>query len=456
MGIFNLFSSGTKTIDTAAEQRSLSLFNTDPLPPMHYYGISDEAIVKGSENAMAVSAFHACVRAISDSVSGLPWNVYKRDEDGNTPYKAHPYNFLLSQQPNNYQTSFEFRSTLLTNCCIWGNAYALKTMNGDGTVTALTPLHPLYVTPRELESGEIVFDYYAADGTQSGRFTSRQVIHVRYLSDNGWKGLCPLNLLAPVIKLARLMDIASQRFWSNDARPSVILESSQPIPEPAMKTLARSWNTMFRGPLNTGKTCVLPNGITAREFAPSSAVDSDLVAVRQFLVEEIARGMRVPASMIGGDGGSYEDDMLRFTQQTVTPWVNRMESAFQRGLFNQEEELNNQIDVRGMMRGDSSSRAQYYASLFNMAAMSPNDVRRAEELPPLETEAADNTYIPLNNFSPLQIAAQQGLKATGEGTADEPQEEEEEPTNARKKSTRKKATSKKKVTKARTPRPSSK
>ena len=281
----------------------------------------------------------------------LPWNVYKRDDDGNTPYKAHPYNFLLSQQPNNYQTSFEFRSTLLTNCCVWGNAYALKTTGPDGMVTAMTPLHPLYVTPRELESGEIVFDYYAADGTQTGRFTSRQVIHIRYLSDNGWKGLCPLNLLAPVIKLARLMDIASQRFWNNDARPSVILESSQPIPEPAMKTLARSWNTMFKGPLNTGKTCVLPNGITAREFAPSSAVDSDLVAVRQFLVEEIARGMRVPASMIGGDGGSYEDDMLRFTQQTVTPWVNRMESAFQRGLFNQEEELNNQIDVQRRNEG---------------------------------------------------------------------------------------------------------
>ena len=179
---------------------------------------------------------------------------------------------------------------------------------------------------------------------------------------------------------------------------------------------------MFKGPLNTGKTCVLPNGITAKEFAPSSAVDSDLVAVRQFLVEEIARGMRVPASMIGGATGSYEDDMLRFTQQTVTPWVNRIESAFQRGLFSQEKELNNQIDVKGMMRGDSASRASYYGALFNMAALSPNEVRRAEELPPITQESADDYYIPLNNFSPIQHAAQQGIKATGEGTADEPQE----------------------------------
>jgi len=78
------------------------------------------------------------------------------------------------------------------------------------------------------------------------------------------------------------------------------------------------------------------------------------------------------------------------------------------------------------MRGDSSSRANYYASLFNMAAMSPNDVRRAEELPPIEQETADDYYIPLNNFSPIQTAAQQGIKATGEGTAEEPQEAEGE------------------------------
>ena len=52
MGLFNLFSSGTETIDNPAEQRSLSLFNTDPLPPMHYYGISDEAIIKNASSQL--------------------------------------------------------------------------------------------------------------------------------------------------------------------------------------------------------------------------------------------------------------------------------------------------------------------------------------------------------------------------------------------------------------------
>ena len=54
-----------------------------------------------------------------------------------------------------------------------------------------------------------------------------------------------------------------------------------------------------------------------------------------------------------------------------------------------------------------------------MAALSPNDIRRAEELPPIKTDAADEYYIPMNNFSPIQWAAEHGIKSTGEGTAEE-------------------------------------
>ena len=56
----------------------------------------------------------------------------------------------------------------------------------------------------------------------------------------------------------------------------------------------------------------------------------------------------------------------------------------------------------------------------------PNDIRKAEELPPIETDAANEYYIPVNNFSPIQWAAEHGIKATGEGSA-EPADEPAEP-----------------------------
>ena len=408
-------------IEEGSEQRSLKLFNDDPLPPANFYDIP-ETTFSSSENALAVSAFQACVRAISESVAGLPWGVYKRTEEANIPEKSHPYQYLIGQRPNRYQTSYEFRETMVANTCIWGNSYAKKTIE-NGLVTELTPIHPLHMTPRELSNGEIVYDYYGSK-TKTGRFTSSQIVHMRFLSENGWRGLTPINLLSGVIRLARTMDMFAQKFWEQDGRPSVILESSQPIPEDAMRTLATSWRRMFAGPQNAGKSCVLPNGISVKEFGQGDSVSDTQLPLREFIVMEIARAMRVPMSMIGGDSGDYEDDQLRFTQQTVTPWVNRLESAFQRGLFEEEKELNNQVDLRGMMRGDSASRASYYGSLFNMASLSPNDIRRAEEMPPIKTDAADEYYIPMNNFSPIQWAAEHGIKATGEGTAEEPQETE--------------------------------
>ena len=416
MGLFTLFSKRQPVQEEGSEQRSLKLFNDNPLPPPNFHDLPDSSFTS-SENALAVAAFQACVRAISESVAGLPWGVYKRTEDANTPERSHPYQFLIGQRPNRFQTSYEFRETMVANCCIWGNSFAKKTIQ-NGLVTELTPIHPLHITPRELKNGEIVYDYFA--GTkQTGRFTSSQIVHMRFLSENGWRGLTPINLLGGVIRLARTMDAFAQTFWEQSGRPSVILESSQPIPEDAMRTLASSWRRMFAGPQNAGKSCVLPNGITVKEFGQGDSVGDTQLPLREFIVAEIARAMRVPMSMIGGEGGNFEDDQLRFAQQTITPWVNRVESAFQRGLFEDEKELNNQLDLKGMMRGDSASRASYYGALFNMAALSPNDLRRAEELPPIETEAANEYYIPMNNFSPIQWAAEHGIKASGEGTAED-------------------------------------
>ena len=411
-----------KRVEPETEQRSsIPIFNTDALPPMPWFDAGENPPCSTSDHAFAVASFMACVRAISETVAGLPWGVFDRTKEGNVPDLNHPYTHLLRDRPNKYQTSFEFRDTLVANCVVYGNAYAQKITN-KGVVQELIPIHPLYVTPRKLESGVIVYDYMGPDG-KNGRFTESQIIHLRWVSDNGWRGLNPLHLLTPIIKMVRQIDLSTQRFYINDSRPSVLLETSQPIPEEAMKSLQAQWHKMFRGPLNVGKTCVLPTGITAKPFDQASSRESETQATRQWLVTEIARAMRVPPSIIGAEtSSSYEDEMLRFTQQTVTPWVNRVESAFQRGLFEEDSDLNNQIDLRGMMRGDTASRTNYYASMFNMAVMSPNDIRRAEELPPITEDSADEYYIPVNNFSPIQFAAENGIKANGEGTEAPPEE----------------------------------
>jgi len=56
-------------------------------------------------------------------------------------------------------------------------------------------------------------------------------------------------------------------------------------------------------------------------------------------------------------------------------------------------------NVNGLMRGDSKSRAEFYNTMINIAALTPNQVRQLEDLNPYE--GGDEYYIQGNNMIPV-------------------------------------------------------
>ena len=366
------------------------------------------------QRALEVSAFHACVRVIAESCASLPFHLLLSTGDVRAVDKSHPYNALVHHQPNPWQTGYEFLEMLVGHTATWGNAYAYKKYGPSGMVEELWPLHPSTVTPVQLRSNDVAYDYLPTEAGDAGRLTSDQILHIRYLSDNGFMGMVPLALSANTIEMARSMDLAAKRFWDNDARPGVILETSQPVPQEALEKLRQQWEKLHRGTANTGRTAVLPAGVSAKQLPATTAEASQLIQVRTFIVQEIARAMRVPCSLIGENSRSTfsnsEQEALNWAQCLV-PWCRRVESAFQRALLADMPEHAFQLDMRGMLRGDSAARAAYYAQLSALAVLSPNDIRRLEDMPPIDNQAANEYYVPLNNTGTLTAASEAGLKA---------------------------------------------
>lgn len=400
----NLF---TRAEKPAQEQRFVQFFDNGLGPIRFINDDSDDFLV---EKAFAVSAFHACVRVLAESVAMLPFHLMKHARDG-TKKRAtrHAYYDLLHRRPNSWQSSYEFRETIVQHCCTWGNAYALKVYKA-GKLTELWPLHPSLVTPSQLSNNAIVFDYLTAPGGEVKRFRDDQVIHVRYMSDNGYMGMVPMELANGTIELARSMDLYSRKFWQNDARPGVVLETSQPIPPEAVDRLRQQWEHLHRGAENARRTCVLPNGVNVREVSGSSARDSEMIAMRTFIIQEIARAMRVPCSMIGENSRSTfsnsEQEAISFVQNSLLAWCRRLESAFERSLLDGMNGYSVNLDVRGLLRGDSAARSSYYRELFQLGTLSPNDIRRLEDMPPIDAIGADEYYIPTNNMSSISGAEQ--------------------------------------------------
>ena len=354
----------------------------------------------------AVPAFLACVRVISEGVASLPKRIIRRLPDGSRePDTGHWLYTLLHDAPNPWQSSFEYFEGLAADVAAWGNHYSVKQYGDGGQVVALLPLEPWRVTVSQLENQMLVYDYVAPNG-DSGRFRDDQVLHVRGMSRDGISGECPVDLLTGPLGLAAVMERYSSRFWSNNAKPGLVLETAQPIPREALVEVLRQFEAAHRGAENAGKTAALPVGVSVRAIDGATAQAEQMIEMRTFIIQEIARAMRVPPSLIGENSRSTfsnaEQEQLSWVTNSLAMWCRRIEGAFNRALVRETDTaLEMHIDVRGLLRGDSAARATYYQTMFQLAAMSPAEIRALEDMPPVNKPGMDDYYVPVNNYAPI-------------------------------------------------------
>jgi HK97 family phage portal protein len=357
----------------------------------------------------AVPAFLACVRVISEGVASLPKRLIRRLADGSRrPDTEHWCYRLLHDAPNPWQSSFEFFEGLAGDVAAFGNHYSVKQYGDGGEIVALLPLEPWRVSVSQLESQMLVYDYVAPSG-EGGRFRDDQILHVRGMSRDGITGECPVQLLTGPLGLASVMERYSTRFWSNNAKPGMVLETAQPIPREALVEVLRQFEAAHRGADNAGKTAALPVGVTVRSLDGASAQAEQMVEMRTFIIQEIARAMRVPPSLIGENSRSTfsnaEQEQLSWVTNSLAMWCRRIEGAFNRSIIREiGPDLEMHIDVRGLLRGDSAARAAYYQTMFQLAALSPAEIRSLEDMPPVSKPGMDDYYVPVNNYAPIGSA----------------------------------------------------
>jgi hypothetical protein len=120
------------------------------------------------ETALQCSTVLACVRLIAENVATVPLHLYERlTVGGKERARSVPLYRLLNQQPNGWQTSFEFREMLTAHCLLYGNAYAEIRSGSAGAVSELWPLHPSRMKVEQLEDGTLRYCYREQNGRET-------------------------------------------------------------------------------------------------------------------------------------------------------------------------------------------------------------------------------------------------------------------------------------------------
>lgn len=350
------------------------------------------------EMALQCSAILACVRVISESVASLPFSLYRRLLGGGKEIaQGMPLHTILSEQPNGWMTSFEFRELMNTWALLWGAAYAEIRPGRFGSVTELWPLHPSRMKVERLTNGRLRFLYTEPNQTEPTIYRQDQIFRLPWMTKDGVNVYVPAALSRDAIALARATELHSSAFFGNGARPGGILESDQPLKPETIQRLRQSWEEMHAGPEKGSKTAVLPHGIKYRELSTNNE-SAQLIETRRYQVEDIARAFRVPVYMIGdltkSSYSSVEQQGLDFVTFSLVPWLRRWEGAVRRDLIQDDETYFAEFDVRGLMRGDNAGRAQYYRDLWQLGVLSINEIRASEGMNPIE--GGDKRFVQVN------------------------------------------------------------
>lgn len=365
-----------------------------------------------STSSMALSAVNACANLISGTISSLPFELHRRGDGGMTALEAgHPLHGVIYDSPNYEQTALDFWDYINLSLELWGNAYARVERSG-GRVTALFPVNPEMMGVRRAANGSI--EYRWTQDARSYVLYDRDVLHIRGPGGDPLGGISPMRAGRDVFAAALAADRAASGMFKNGLRASAVLSFEEWLtPEQRAMTESRLVEK-YLGAINAGRPFIAEGGMKFQQLSISPE-DAQMLETRKFGVEEVCRYFGVPPVMIGHSGAStawptsVEQQMIVFQTYTLRRRVKRIEQAVDKQLLSAEDRaagLTARLNMDALLRGDSASRAAFYGAMSNIGAMTINEIRARENLPPVP--GGDVPRMQMQNVPITQAGATDG------------------------------------------------
>lgn len=355
--------------------------------------------VKVSETtAFKYVAFYSAVDFISRGLGQLPLKLYKRvSDDERQEATSHRQYQMAHTRPNPEQTAFIFRSTMQSWCLRWGNAYA-EIQRKNGLPEALWHLRSDRVTARRNKVGKIVYDVFSDAGVVDRTLSAENMLHIRTMGD-GMVGYSPVRLFRESIGLGLATEKHGAAFFGNNASPGGLLEHPARLSDKALANLKASWKGVHGGPENAFKPAILQEGMTWKQTAIPNE-DAEFLKTRTFQIGDVARMFHVPphklSELARATFSNIEHQAIECVQDCYDPWLVNWEQECDFKLLRpvEQKKYYHEFTTAALLRGDTKSRFTAYGQAIKDGWMTRNEVRKKENMNPLE--GLDEPLVPMN------------------------------------------------------------
>jgi len=358
-----------------------------------FVGTTEAGVQVDQSNAMKLNAFYACVLLISDTISTLPVDCFIRRDGDRYPFRPQP---AWVSKPDVDLLRTEHYQQVLVSILLDGNAFIRVYRDSNGDVANLVVLDPTRVEVKRSDVTREIFYIYNEDYSKPVR--KDEMLHITEIRKaQANRGVSRVAELKDNLGLGIALQNFASRFFAQGAITAGIIESPANLNEEQAKSLADGFNLRHKGYSKAHKVGILSGGAKFVRTGVNPD-EAQMLDSQKFAVEQIARIFRVPPHMLGVTTpgamsyNSVEQQNINFVQHTLRSYIAKLEDAYSTllpaGAFLR-------FNIDGLLRGDFATRMQGYSIGAQAGFLSTNDIRRTEDLRPVE--GGDVYRVPLAN-----------------------------------------------------------
>lgn len=363
--------------------------------------LSGEVVTE--ETALTYSAFWNAVSLISGTVSTLPLHLLRKDGKKTVEMREKKLFRVLHDQFNPYMTAQVGREVMTAHILTWGNCYLEKVKDGVGNIVQLWPITPNRVTPK-WENGDIAYEIQVDNKTVT--LYRDSILHIPGLGYDGLVGYSVVAMARKSIGLGMAMETFGSLFFGNGTHPGAVVTHPGTLKDP--EKLRNAMAATYSGLGQSHRFMLLEEGMKIEKVGIPPE-DSQFLESRQFQIPEMARWFNLPPhklkDLTRSSFSNIESEQISFVTDSILPWLIRFEQNFNMQLLTDAEKYQQKLyfrhNVDGLLRGNSTDRANYYKAMWSSGFMTQNEVREKEDMDPSSNAYADELFIPLNNMIPL-------------------------------------------------------
>jgi len=260
-------------------------------------------------------------------------------------------------------------------------------------------------------------EYHYDDGTTKRVYAAEEILHVPGFGFNGLVGLSRIRYAAEALGEGVAQERFAASWYAGGGTPRILLRHPRTLSPKAKANLARAWSEAYSGHQAYHEPAILEEG-TEVENLTMPFEDMQLLETRRFKVTDIARLYRVPPHMLAETdkstswGSGIEAQTRGLKVFAAGPIGSRFEQVMTARLLTKAEQAAGffiAFNFDAMSRADLEARYRAYSIGRQNGWLSSNDVRRRENLDPIDDPSADLYWQPLN-MVPMSSPAAMGTE----------------------------------------------